>query len=357
MLEEVEEKTIRQYLLGELGEAGMAQFEERMMADEELFERLLVIEEDLIDEYTDDDLTAAERAHADAHFLQTPHRRERANFAHILREYANRPAEARPLVVRPSGDTVSPINRAGLSATAGGQSVEKPTPGPKRWWSAYPYLALATAAVILLAVGVEVLWTPSYKSDASKGRQALNQAYRAQRLIEARVTGLNYAPPPPSTRGNEPEKFDYAARDRAKSLFQGALRDHPDPQTYHEMGRFYLAGRDFDQAIIQLNKALELDANDAQSESDLGAAYLEKGLAASGDKSAEYFEESLTHLTRAIELKDSPLAARFNRALLYGHMNRKPEGLNEWRSYLDMDKDPDSPWAKEASRLLNKLEK
>ena len=88
MVEEIEEKTIRQYLLGELAEAEMSQFEERLMIDDQLFEMLLVVEDELIDERAADELSAEEQARFDAFFLATPQRRERLELARALHDYA-----------------------------------------------------------------------------------------------------------------------------------------------------------------------------------------------------------------------------------------------------------------------------
>src|SRR5436853_5096299 len=92
MVEEIDEKTIRQYLLREMAEAEMSQFEERLMTDDELFERLLVVEDELIDERTADELSAEEQARFDAYFLATPERRERLQLAYALHKYARRVA-------------------------------------------------------------------------------------------------------------------------------------------------------------------------------------------------------------------------------------------------------------------------
>ena len=65
------------------------------------------------------------------------------------------------------------------------------------------------------------------------GRAALSRAvnlFPNQRPLEARITGFGYAPSPPTTRGSEPEKFDYRARDRARALIQLEAAEHPSAQ-------------------------------------------------------------------------------------------------------------------------------
>jgi tetratricopeptide (TPR) repeat protein len=343
---EADEKTIRQYLLGELDEAEMVRFEERLMTDDELFEMLRVVEDELIDEAAARELSADEQARFDRNFLATPDRRARLELSLALHDYV----AADPTAVAASKKTNDPV------------VVDFPPPKQESQGTGWPlrrlYWGLAAAAVILIAIGLG-WWIFIPTSDVSKGLQALNQAYREQRPTEARITGLNYAPPPPVTRGPEPEKFDYVARDRAQRILQDAVAGHPDAQAFHALGQLYLANRQFDEAIKEFAAALKLNPGDAQVESDIGAAYLEKGKAdratENGRQDLADYEESLKHLTRALESDDSLLQARFNRALLYGYLNRTPEAQHEWRIYLKKERDP--RWAEEATRRLEALEK
>src|ERR1043165_6819285 len=109
MVEELDEKTIRQYLLGDMGGAEMSSFEERMMTDDDLFEMLLAVEDDLIDERAADELSPEERARFDSYFLATPERRERLELARALHEYANQP---NPIENPDSGTADEPANHA-----------------------------------------------------------------------------------------------------------------------------------------------------------------------------------------------------------------------------------------------------
>src|SRR5205085_12009129 len=95
---EADEKTIRQYLLGELDEAEMVRFEERLMTDDELFEMLRVVEDELIDEAAARELSAEEQGRFDRNFLATPDRRARLGLSRDLHDYARRVATVtRPL--------------------------------------------------------------------------------------------------------------------------------------------------------------------------------------------------------------------------------------------------------------------
>jgi CHAT domain-containing protein len=224
------------------------------------------------------------------------------------------------------------------------------------------YLRIAAAAVILLAIGIGSWRTYVYlrQPQISKGIASLRQAYRDQRPTEARITQLDYAPPPPTTRGPERDKFDYIALDRAKALIQVEANEHPSAKSYHDLGRLYLAQGEYDKAIDQFEKAAKLDEKNAQLQSDYGAAFLEFGKECEAKeergKSLEQYSKSLEHLNRAIELDTSLLEALFNRALCHEYMMLPPEqSAKDWHLYLE--RDSSSRWADEARHRLEELEK
>src|SRR5262249_12425802 len=156
-----------------------------------------------------------------------------------------------------------------------------------------------------------------------RGMLALTEAYQLQRPGDARISGLNYAPPP-STRGASADKFDALARDRAESILQEAVHERGGPDALHALGRVYLAKREYDKAIQQFEAALASTPNDARLHSDLGAAFMERGNnspagESDGAKLADY-ARALEQFNRALELDPSLLEALFNRALLHERM-------------------------------------
>ena len=66
---------MRQYLLGELSTEAQRQLEERAMTDADSFEQLLLVEDELVDEYVCGVLTPSERARFD-NILSTPERHQ-----------------------------------------------------------------------------------------------------------------------------------------------------------------------------------------------------------------------------------------------------------------------------------------
>lgn len=337
MIQELDEKVIRKHLLGNLTEEERARAEERLFADDDYFELLTVIEEELIDEYVSGDLTDEDRKRFEAHFLSTPERREKLGFAQTLNEYILQDdvkADAPGPILVPRSDPTRPV-----------------------WWKqafSSPYSGLAAAAMIVIAIGVTGWFIISHKTGPSQGIAALDQAYHDQRPVESRITGLHYAPPPPVTRGGGQEKFDYVARDRAQALIQMEAGEHPNAQSYHDLGRLYLTQHEFDKAIEQFEKALTLNDKSAQLHSDLGAVYLERAVSNADKLNIGDLNKSLEHLNRAIELDNSLLPAYFNKALSLQRMNALGLAREAWEDYLK--RDAGSEWSKEAERNLRLLQ-
>jgi anti-sigma factor RsiW len=65
------ENLCEQYLLGELSDSDRQQLEEAYFAEDDLFERYLIVKEDLIDAYTRGELSAEKRKQFELHFLSS----------------------------------------------------------------------------------------------------------------------------------------------------------------------------------------------------------------------------------------------------------------------------------------------
>lgn len=337
-----DDSLIRRYLLGQVTEDERQQLEEKMMADTELYNRAVLAEDEMVEEYVQGELPASERASFEASFLRTADGRKQVSFARALSKYVSSAlSEAGPI----AADEPVPVPAA---------KVHNPV-----WWrhpALVPYFKLAAAAVIVLGLSLGIWRVFFYQSDVSKGMAALAQAYREQRPIEARITGLKYAPVA-NTRGGELGKADQVALDRAERILLDAVFEHPGPASHHALGNLYLAEQKFEKATGQFEEALKADPNNAQLHSDYGAALLEKGKAgraAVDGKSLEDFAKSLEHLSRAIELNGSLLEALFNRAILYQNMMLSRQAAEDWAAYLE--KDPQSHWSDEARQNLKSIQ-
>jgi len=88
------EKLMIRYLLGDLPEDEQIRIEERFFTDDEYFEQLLALEDDLIDDYVNGELTDREREQFEEYFLASPTRRQRVEFAKTFMRAGSLPALA-----------------------------------------------------------------------------------------------------------------------------------------------------------------------------------------------------------------------------------------------------------------------
>src|SRR5918912_2138269 len=81
------DQNIRRYLLGDLAGAEQQQLEESLFKGGELFEELLIAEDEIVDEYVAGRLTQSERERFEQHFLSTPERLQKLRFARALKRH------------------------------------------------------------------------------------------------------------------------------------------------------------------------------------------------------------------------------------------------------------------------------
>jgi hypothetical protein len=86
------DKNIVRYLLGDLPEHEQMRLEDQYLADAEFFDRFLIIEDQLIDDYLRNQLTNRVREQFENHFLRSPRRRERVEFARALLKAVSKPS-------------------------------------------------------------------------------------------------------------------------------------------------------------------------------------------------------------------------------------------------------------------------
>ena len=170
---------IRQYLLGLAPEEELSKLDERVVTDGEFYQELLIIESELIDEYLSGELSEAERAGFESHFLVSPERQKQLRFAKSFHSYLNEKAPERDL--EPSVD----------------EAVDRPTvvpkPPPRPWYSSFlpirsPALAYATmAALLVLIVGIS-WWLLRSRAPESGTIYAVTLSARPTRGVEAAET-------------------------------------------------------------------------------------------------------------------------------------------------------------------------
>ena len=148
------EKIIIAYLLGELPEEELLRFERRYLKDDDLFQELNEIEDELIDDYVSGALSAERRAAFEKNFLRSSERRDKVEFAGAITERATlwKKTQAPGIVSLESGAD-QPTSEAGASTK--NQAKILPL---KRWhvpvWGQWA----AVAAAVMFAIVSLGLW-------------------------------------------------------------------------------------------------------------------------------------------------------------------------------------------------------
>lgn len=322
-------------MLGRLTGADEEGVELRLLTDTDYSNELEAVEDGLIDQYLEDTLSTEDRTQFEQHFLKAPERREDVAFAAALRKAARSHAS----------DKLS-----------GKRSAVREKRSTASHFFTPIYLKAAAIIIITVGVGLGAWFLMLKRPGEERGLADLRAAYKNQRLTEVRITKLDYAPLV-ITRGNEKSDIDEVLLRRAELQLLNDLKEHPDAKAQHDLGRLYLAGRQFDKAIEHLELALKQEPDNAQINGDLGAALLEAGQQANQNKEAgrafASLAQSLEHINKSLQIDPESLEALYNKALCLQYMKAPQQAKEAWQNYLSHDKQ--SRWAEEAARNLQAL--
>jgi hypothetical protein len=184
-----QERRLIRYLLGELSKAERVEIEDSYLADSEAFDQLLIAEDQLIDDYVREHLSAKDRQLFEKNFLSSAERRTRLGSARALLAFADKHSEA--AAQRP--ESVWKRLRRFFD-------IETP----------FPRLVLATGFLIALVGGPLALWRISNLSAEleSLRENQIAQNEKARELQEA------------LTRQNESFKEDLAVERRERGRLE-----------------------------------------------------------------------------------------------------------------------------------------
>ena len=158
---------LRKYLLAELDPVEQAQIEETYFLDDDAFEQLGIVEDELIDEYVAGELRGREHAAFEHRYLTTSARRERVAFARTMREAGRRHSVA----ARDSALQDTPW----LARAFGWLST------PTAQWA----LAAASLVMIVTTAWLTIERTRLEQAIVSLDRQRVESANEAARLASA----------------------------------------------------------------------------------------------------------------------------------------------------------------------------
>ena len=162
---------------------------------------------------------------------------------------------------------------------------------------------LIIALLALLAAGASFRFFYFRKSAVTNGLEALVHAYEGRRPLQARISGLAYAPF--ISRRGETDDFDAVNRDLAERLLLEAVAERPTSSARQALGQFYLMSGSPTKAMFQFEEALKQDSNNASLRNDFGVALMEmshKSPAADSDNTLLYAAKALEEFETALKL-------------------------------------------------------
>jgi CHAT domain-containing protein len=332
-----EQEAIRKYLLGALSnKAEMRKIEEKILLDDDFAEKLIVAEDQLIDEYLDGALPDSEQKKFNELFLKVPERKQKLRLIRDLRKYA----------ANSETQTVRQFKK------------EKSVFFDWRRLISLPSFRLAAAALLVLLFGFIIWRTVIYQSDVDKGLAQLQLINPGQRVTESRTTLNSGYAPIIVTRGGDEKTTNEQARERAARYLFDATANTTDAKAHHGLGLYYLIDKQFDKALGEFDIALKSSGGSAKIYSDIGATYLEKAKLARIDKKDSevqiLLDASKQNIDRALELDPNLLEALFNKALVLQKTPALIEARAAWEKYLE--KDSASEWADEARRQIQQID-
>ncbi|HEY6229776.1 MAG TPA: hypothetical protein VIW64_00815 [Pyrinomonadaceae bacterium] len=320
------EKTIRDYLLGRVSdETTLEGIEELLFTDEEFCSQVALMEDSLINDLVLGRLDASEEQSLRDSLAGDPERSFKLQLTEGLR--------ARALATKLKTVRDRPSFLASLQA-----------------FFRQPMYAGAFAVFILA-----VLFSAIYLSRRNTPDELaeLRSIYQQARPTETRISEFGYAPLA-QLRG-APETTPSGSLRRIENSLLEKSEKNSNAQTHHALGVYYLTQLKYQDAIREFEIAAKASEGDAKIHNDLGAANFELAGTMPKEQRLEFWSRALEEFTRATEIDGNFLEALFNKALAQQQLGMRREAKESWTLYLQ--KDPSSPWAAEARKHLDAIEK
>ncbi len=216
-------------------------------------------------------------------------------------------------------------------------------------------LRITICLAAILSVFALIFYFFLRSSAKSQSLASLNEAFRMERPIQTRISGLDYAPLD-NKRGNESKNFDEIALESAKRFAVDSVRKGETAESLHSLSRIYLAEREFEKAETQLEKASKIAPQNAEILNDLGIAFLERSKKLTekeGGKQLELQAKALENFEKAIELKPDFAEAIFNKAICLQTLSLPNQTAETWQTFLSLD--ANSKWSDEARQNLENI--
>jgi hypothetical protein len=164
------ETELRQYLLGELSLEGQVSVEQQLFLNSGYAQLAQAVEDDLIDEYVHNDLSATEREKFESHFLGDPERKLDLKIAQALNRYL----DPEPVDHKSLPDS---SKQAGLSnkKPIHNEHINSVPPSFLRKAVAWSSLAAAFLVLPFVIISIAKLWNPKTGEQAVKPQPVENR--------------------------------------------------------------------------------------------------------------------------------------------------------------------------------------
>lgn len=141
----IDELVARKFLLGQLSPEEQGQIEELAFEDPDTFAFLESVEEDLVDEFLQDELSPLERQRFNDYFLSLPGRRQNLKLSEVLQEHFNPPKREEVITVKGEESNHDDRNYSFLG-------------GFLDWFKLQSFWARTITAAILVALLLCIVW-------------------------------------------------------------------------------------------------------------------------------------------------------------------------------------------------------
>lgn len=169
-------ETIRRFLLGDLNDEGREQVEKRIFTDGEYRQEVLIVEDELLEDYALGELSERERELFQLHYLSTPRQTQKLRVSRALNKYAANHAIPLPDVERGFVSRLSDLTRSG---------------------NRFPQLVFATLLGVVVLAGLWFGWqTWRARSEQARLNQELAQLNSARSLAatpDSSVVAVTFA--------------------------------------------------------------------------------------------------------------------------------------------------------------------
>jgi tetratricopeptide (TPR) repeat protein len=126
----------------------------------------------------------------------------------------------------------------------------------------------------------------------------------------------------------------------------GAPTETPETaRTYVTSGNAYLDKKEYDRAIQDYDRAIQLDPAYAAAYYNRGVAYLDK----------KEYDRAIQDYDRAIQLDPAFAVAYYNRGNAYKQQGKREQAITDFEKFLELSND--SYWREQAQNHLNELKR